>query len=159
MSITSINRFENLSPIDQIMDFLGEIEAPTEVRDLLKDTIRPAPVPLVITSETIEKCRKFVVANWDRIQEMQDDKQLHFFTSTECTVFSNTDMPEVILKVMLDEEAEKRKVNVDRTRKIFAERHFCYCYAPQTELAKLPGKYTLLVAEKVPGEATDESLA
>ncbi len=147
----------NLSVTNLIMAYMEPKEAPDGLRDLLMHTVIPSPketpnASSVITPEIIEKCRMFARKNLDRIFKGENDKELHFYQAGPRNfTFSHIETPGLVLKLMLNEKALDSKANLDHARRVFAERNFRYCHAPQGELAKLDA-HTLFIMEKAQGE-------
>ncbi len=139
----------------------SDIGALFALHDLLASTVVPKPIDVRIsgiTPEIIEQCQKLALANMEKLEKRENDKELHFFAGKHCTVFSHTELPGLVLKIMVKKQAEDSKRDLDIARKAFAQRGFQYCHAPQAELADLGNDETLFIMERAKGE-TDELLA
>lgn len=124
----------------------------------------------IIYSETPRSCTSLVMGFLDPIESEkaqieeavcgtleQANQRFHLYDGNHCVVFSYVKEPGVI-KNMISKDALASKKNLDRVRKVFAERQFRYCYAPDAHLVKLSDMRTLFIMQKAIGE-TDSFVA
>ncbi len=114
-----------------------------------------------IDQDTVKKAHDFVLSHYDRICDRdRSDSSFHFYGAKHCIVFSHSDFPGLVIKVMSQSQAIDSKRSIDRARALFDSEKFQYCHAPAAEMVDLSGyeDQTLLVMEKAAGN-TDEYAA
>lgn len=120
----------------------------------------------IINQEIIEKVKRFVENNFDAIDRLFSfnidhvvDNKYTVYQGKHSSVFSHTEFPGLIFKIMDKETAINSKQSLDLAQKIFEENQYAFCHAPQAEIVMdLPHNSCLFLMEKAKG-TTDELCA
>jgi hypothetical protein len=100
-----------------------------------------------------------VLENYNTISNLdQSDPVFYFYKATNSFVFSHAAFPNLVLKIMEQEQALQSKRSIDHAQRVFSEMGFLYAHIPPAEIIDLFNTKTLLVMEKAIGN-TDEFLA